>query len=194
MKRTISLFALLFILVGCVPSLHSLYTEEDLISDPALVGVWKEADDGGKKASWAFTAADNKAYSLLVTDEDGKTGNFEAHLLKLKGVMFLDLFPDKLESSQSDFYKGHLVPAHSFVRVDQIVPTLRLRDMNFDWMKNFLKDKPAALAHEKMDDAIVLTASTKDLQSFVAAHMNDEGMFDEKTELKRQEVAPAAKP
>ena len=193
MKRTTSLIVLLFILVGCVPSLHSLYTDEDLISDPALVGVWKDVDG---KNSWAFTAADNKAYNLIVTDKEGKTGNFEAHLLKLKGTMFLDLLPDKLESSQNDFYKGHLVLAHSFFRVDQIAPTLRLRDMDEQWMKNFLKDKPTALAHETLDDGMVLTASTRDLQSFIAAHMNDEGMFDEKTDLNRQATAPAvpAKP
>ena len=41
LKLTVAL-GLVVLLAGCFPSLHPLYTEEDLVYDSALVGTWTE--------------------------------------------------------------------------------------------------------------------------------------------------------
>ncbi len=177
------LVGLLLVLGGCVPSLHPLYTEKDLIFDPALLGEWTLGKNN--KESWTFTKAGEKQYQLVYIDDEGKEGKFCVHLLKIEGRLFLDLFPMELDSKKTDedpkenaFYKLHLVPAHTFMLVKQIQPTLQMAFLNPSWAKDYLKAHPDAVRHEKVDhDEIVLTAPTKELQAFVLKHEKDADAF-----------------
>ena len=49
-----------------------------------------------------------------------------------------------------------------------------------------LKKNPAALKHEIVDGDLVLTASTKQLQSFVLRHVNDKSAFTDPTDYARK--------
>ena len=63
MKDTLKLLTLSFLVMftSCVPSLNPVYTEQDLIFDSALLGVWTDKDS---KETWELTKAD---------ENDGKT-------------------------------------------------------------------------------------------------------------------------
>lgn len=55
---------LLFILSGCgVSSIHPLYTEQDVIFDPALLGDWTDKDSKGTST---FTKSGDKVYNLEI--------------------------------------------------------------------------------------------------------------------------------
>jgi len=175
---------LLIVLAGCVPSLHPLYTKQDLIFDPALVGEWsgKNSND-----TWTFTKSGEKEYKLVYTDGEGKTGEFVVHLVKLEGRLFLDLYPQEPELKENDFYKMHLLPVHTFMKVQQIEPTLQMAILNPDWIKTFLQEHPDAVRHEKLDqDYIVLTASTKELQSFLIKYGDTKDAFGDLSDLTRK--------
>ena len=178
------LFSLLFLLTGCVPSLHPLYTNNDLIFEQSLLGSWA----GEKKSAWTFgNEGDKKAYKAVYTDEGGKTGEFVAHLVKLKGTMFLDLYPAEPNLAQNDFYKMHLVPAHTFLLVSQIEPVLQISPLDADWLKHYLAKHPEAIAHEVIEgNGIVLTASTRQLQRFLLRHVHTKDAFGEGSKWKRK--------
>jgi len=179
-------WVLTLVVAGCVPSLNPLYTEKDLVFDAALVGVWSEKEDASE--TWAFEKTGEKEYRLVYT-ADGKTGEFEAHLLKLGNTLFLDLYPDGKsldELNRNDFYKSHLIPGHTFAKVTRIEPTLQMGFLNPDWLKELSEQNPKAIRHEKVSDRIVLTASTRELQEFVLKNLNTKGAFgDEPSNLKR---------
>ncbi len=159
--KQIVFYLLAFILGGCIPSLHPLYTPETLIFDEKLIGKWKNGDE-----LWQFVQAGEKEYEMRFL-KDEKEGRFKAHLLQLNEKMFLDLFPSSNDSLENinELYKTHLIPAHMFMMVGQIDPNLQLAWINIGELLN--KD-PNLLKHEKLDDdKIVLTASTKDLQKFI---------------------------
>ncbi|HKS38638.1 MAG TPA: hypothetical protein VJW76_15705, partial [Verrucomicrobiae bacterium] len=172
-------------------SLNPLYTDKDLLFEKALVGVWVENDDS--REAWAFERRGEKGYKLAYT-VDGKTGEFEAYLLKLGETLFLDLYPDDegfKEMNRNDFYKSHFLPAHTFAKVTQIEPTLQMAFLNPDWLKELVEQNPKAIRHEKNGDRIVLTASTKELQEFVLAHARTKNAFgDEPANLKRIKSKP----
>ena len=186
MKRTAMLFPLAacLMLAGCVPSLNPLYTEKDLVFESALVGVWAEQDDA--QETWAFEKAGEKQYKLVYT-EQGKTGEFQVHLLKLGNTLYLDFFPESdglKDSKRNDFYLSHFVPGHVFAKVTQIEPTLRMAVMNPDWLKKLLEKNPKAIDHQGIgEERIVLTASTTDLQKFVRTNSNE--AFGDPATLKR---------
>ena len=191
------LFALVMIalcgVIGCIPtSINPLYTEQDLVFDPALIGVWR--GDGDAKETWAFEKAGDKEYKFVYTEEDGKIGRFEAHLLKLGNTLFLDLFPDESgieDMDRSGFYKVHLLRTHSFLKVTRIEPALQLAPLDLKWLREFLGKNPKAIRHHKIgegDEAqIVLTDSTPELRQFVEKHLKTEGAFGDLINLKRKQ-------
>jgi hypothetical protein len=197
MKSKKFLFYLLAGLLGsCVPSLHPLYTDKELVFEEKLLGSWSEDDQ-----VWQFKKGQEEKSYDLITDEKGKKGEFTAFLVKLQDgsktdkekkaagqtLLFLDLYPKEPKLEASDFYKFHLLPIHTFIKIEQINPTLKMRVMNPDKLQEMLQDKPDLIKHEVLEDRIVLTASTKQLQKFMLAHAEDEGLFGEPTELERIE-------
>src|SRR6266581_3062484 len=101
MKKTLLALVLVALcgVVGCIPtSINPLYTGQDLVFDPALLGVWRS--EGDSKDTWAFEKTGDSEYKFVYTDDEGKTGQFEAHLLKLGHTRFLDLFPESPASRE----------------------------------------------------------------------------------------------
>ncbi len=179
-------------LVACIPSLHPLYTEEDLVFDPALVGQWIPADDADQSL-WEFSRSGEKQYAFTLREEDGKGGKFIVHLVQLGDHRFLDFFPVKPElPGKDDFYKNHLIPAHTFMQVLEIGPALKVRWMDQEWLSKYLKENPKAVAHERLeDDRIVFTANPKSLQVFVLKHLETPEAFGDLYVLKRKGEATA---
>jgi hypothetical protein len=178
---------LLFVMTGCIPSVHPLYTDQDLIFDPSLVGQW--ADKSGKE-TWTFTANGEKQYKLLYVDEDDKQGEFAVHLLKIADRRFLDIYPADPKLQQNDFYKGHLMPVHTFMRVQMQNDVLQMAFMKPDWIKDFLQKNPAAIKHEKVNDDVLLTAQPKDLQAFLTQHEKTPDAWNEGNPLARSAEKP----
>jgi hypothetical protein len=160
-------YLLAALLGGCLPSLHPLYTAETLIFDEKLIGRWV-----GEEGTWQFAKAGEKEYEVRLLQDD-KEGRFEAHMVKLGDMTFLDIFPVSNETLENlpDLYRIHLLPAHTFMRVEQIEPDLQLRWVH---VGELLEKDPNLLKHETLDeDRVVLTASTEDIQKFVVEHAND---------------------
>ncbi len=161
-QRSLRPVLLLGVLIaGCVPSLHPIYADGDVVFDEALVGLWRDVDSSGE--AWHFTPASGDAYRLVYTEGDGKAGAFEVHLARVGGALFLDLFPEEPEPSASSFYKGHLIRAHTFLLVEGIEPELRLRAVETGWLSEYLGRHPDALAHAGVGDGLVITAPTEEL-------------------------------
>ena len=173
-------FALAVAFGGCLPSLHPLYTDDTLVFRDELLGKWSHED-----GIWEFRDAGDMEYELRVFD--GQQGRFSAHLVQLDDMLFLDIYPadDDLEEMQS-FSATHLVPAHTFMKVEQIDPNLVLRLLDAGEVGNMLDDDPNLLKHEETEDRLVLTASTEELQAFLLAFGHEEDLFGEATEFTRR--------
>ena len=166
---------------GCVRSLHPLYTEEDLVFEMALVGTWADEED---QDTWTFQKSGEYDYDLTVT-EDGSRGKFKAHLVQLGSFLFLDLYPQEPEM-ENDFYKFHLIAAHTFSRIWLEGDALSLSMLNNEWVKDMIDQGKEKIAHERLEDTIVLTAATADLQQFVVKYAEDDKAFPEPGELIRR--------
>ncbi|MGC8743695.1 MAG: hypothetical protein ACP5T0_07445 [Verrucomicrobiia bacterium] len=180
MKRTIHflglIIALLFI-TGClVRSINPLYTEKNLIFDEKLLGEWKVKLD-----VWKFSKQGN-GYLLTQIDNEGKKAEFEVHLLKLGKYRFLDFylkeFDKDLGKKLNSFGLLHLIPAHSFMRVESIEKDeTKLRVFSLDWLKKTVEQNPNIiphiLVHDKDYPDVILTAETSKLQDFVLNNVED---------------------
>ena len=86
----------------------------------------------------------------------------------------------------NDFYKLHLIGAHLFARMEIFTDSCRYTMMDHEWLKNSLSESTENLAYEMVDDAIILTANTAELQIFFKKYADDSEAFIDRTLLLRQ--------
>ena len=185
------------LLTGClVMSLHPFFTENDAVFEKSLVGMW--VDKSGE-ASLTFKQFGANAYRVTFVqhansspmkgkERPGEPAEFEAHLGRIGGSLFLDLYPDKdsWRRLKNDLLAVHLAPAHTISRVSLQGDNLVIAGLEHDWLKELVAKDSAAIAHEKVEGAIVLTASTDALQEFLQHHAADPKAFSDGDEFHRQ--------
>ena len=189
-------YLLAAILGGCIPiaSLHSLYTKSDIIFEEKLLGIWID-DSNSPETIWEFTRMDepNNAYKMIFTDEDERKGSFVVNLVKLEGNLFLDFYPSELPWEPEDPNKAEwlynsffLMPCHTFFKVESIEPKLVFHMTANSEMKKLLQENPDSIGYTTIEDRIVLTGTTKQLQSFILKYIDDERLFPGDIELVRK--------
>jgi hypothetical protein len=188
-KRNIVLIAATVLLGACIPSLNPFYTQKDVVFEPRLVGTWQEKEKTDEPQLWKFEEDKDKVYKLTVSEKEGKQGEFEAHLFKLKEEYFLDIIATEIGTNVADLTTASLIPGHLLFRILQFEPDLKLTGMDYDWLQKYLKENPKALAHHVESDHITLTAETKDLQSFVLKHLSEGELFGKPGEMVRKDKA-----
>ncbi len=169
------------LLAGCVPSLNAVYTEENLVFDPAMIGTWTQE---GSPARWEFSKSEGKSYRLLYTDERGQQGRFIGHLAQIEGERFLDLYPEDPQMEAAGFYKFHLVPIHTIYRVRGTQSTLNLAAIDFKWLDEYLTSHPQEIESATFSGRKLITAPTAAVQKFVLAHKD---RFTSEFPLQKQE-------
>jgi hypothetical protein len=186
-RNLIAIIGAAILLAACIPSVNPFYTDKDVVTDQRLVGEWQEKDNTNNPEMWTFEQSTNNAYKLTVI-ENGKTGEFSAHLFKLKQEQFLDLIPSKCEfaTNQADLVNFSVFAGHLITRMPQVEPNLKLAFCDFEWLEKYLTNNPNALAHHMEGDSIVLTAGTRDLQKFVLKHLGTNELFKEYGEMVRR--------
>ena len=87
---------------------------------------------------------------------------------------------------KNGLYKGLLIPAHGFSRIWIEGDLVRLAYLDPDWLKGVIDKKRVNIDHDFIDQGIILTALTKDLQKFALKYAEDVKAFSNKSELHRQ--------
>lgn len=188
---TVTLIALA--ISGCVRSLYPLFMEQDLIFKDELLGRWKEKDG---KNTWIFEKGENKNYILKHYEEEftlspgnkttGDTVNFKAQLGKLGKYYFIDIYPDKPNTKvKNDFYNFHLLPVHTISRVWLTGDTLKLSMLDNDWLAKMIDNNSFKIKHARLNEQLILTASTQELQNLVVKYANNTKAFPKPGELFR---------
>ena len=186
------LFGIAMLMIGCVPSLHPLYTKEDIFIEPALVGTWVNNDES---EIWRFElSSDGYQLSHSVRKsrppengnreaEQFETAEFEARLVRIGNYLFIDLFPEEPEI-EDDLYKIHLLPVHTILRVWLEGDALSMAMLDHDWLMTEIEGGRIRIAHERWDDGknILLTASSRELQDLVAEYAENPKAFPEPEE------------
>ncbi len=167
---------------GCIPSLHPLYTENDIVFDGGLVGEWSEDN---ARDTWTFAASSTNRYSLVHIDRNGNPGRFDVVLAEIGGHLFLNFFPETPTDLKNLFYRYHLLSIHTFAHVQQIEPTLQMRFPDPEWLEEHLKEHPDEIRHEVVGDGIILSATTEDMQTFWLQHLSTDGAFGDASNMKR---------
>lgn len=193
------LLAIIFCIQSCLPSLHPLYTEKDLIFVEDLLGTWGQEDEpheAGNKLElsssdgeiWRFEKAGEKEYTLIQVDDQGAEGKFEVRILKLGKYHFMDFMPLNASKKEkvNEFWSYHYVPVHTFAKIELTEEHLIIQMFNPEFLQELLENKKIRIKNEKVGEGYLLTAGTEELQKFVMKYAEEEKAYIEATSLKRK--------
>lgn len=160
---------LVFVLTGCpVRSFFPLFTDKDLVVNPALVGAWR-TDDGDD--TYVFQLAKDKRYEVTIWSNKGDTATYGVMLGKIGRHWYLD---SEVSGNEGDH---HFVGMHLIHRMRLNGDTLTLAAFEGDWLRDGLKNKSFSIAYLQRDGDVILTAPTETLQSFLLRHGQDDDAF-----------------
>jgi hypothetical protein len=182
---------------GClVMSLHPFISDSNAIFETSLVGTWKSPSD---ESTLTFEQAGPNVYRATFLrkeisspngggKESGEPAEFEAHLGRINGMLFLDLYPEKnsWDRLKNDALAVHLAPTHTISRITIDGDVITVSGLEHDWLKELLEKNPRTIAHEKVEGAIVLTASTKALIDFLKKYGSNAKAFPRGDQFHRQ--------
>lgn len=177
--KIIMILGIVSILTGCIQSLNPIYAEKDLIFKSELLGTWMGAED-----TWMFEKQNDKVYRLTHSGNNTHA-TFQAHLIKIGKSFFLDLYPENIEPDDG-LYAMCSHPVHTFFKIEIIDNRLIIEIFDASWLENGIEANQISIGHIKSPEgAILLTASTEELQQFILKYANGKGVFQQPLVLKK---------
>jgi len=177
----------LLLMSSClVSSLHPFYKEKDKIFDPAMLGSWIDSDSciwtiEKNMVSDEFMGPEyhDSKYRLTYYEEEGRIGHFIGTLFELKGIKYVDFYPDPNEDHcESDLSDIHHFPTHTLARVQLEQDILMFYWYGDEWLNELLEQNRIRIKHETVDvysdyKRHLLTAPTDELQKFIIKYANN---------------------
>jgi hypothetical protein len=178
MKNTIFFYLLIlaFATSSCtVFSVHPIYDADNQPGDKRLTGLWIDTDDS---ASFVEIRGDKNFYTLTRwLDKD--TIWYEAHYAKVGDYYYLDLYPlDGKPYKIDDQAIRNFLPFHTFVKLELGDRNAVVSMFDEDKLMTLFRQNRIRLRHELMDDYVLITANTGDLQKFIMKYSASKDVFE----------------
>jgi len=170
-------------------SLQPFYTQLDLEADSRLNGLWSDKE-GDVTFSFEERKEKGKEYKLVVKEKDGEqevSGEFEARVVRLGAFYFLDIYPQSSKEG-NEFYRAHFTRAHTIARVEISQDSIQMAFLSARWLKAKMDEKSVDTPCVEVDDTLMLTGTTEEVQELVFSHANDDGAFADSVLLEKQRI------
>ena len=170
--RVLLLVAALALAPGClVLSVNPAYDGDSLGWDPALIGLWQDADD---RSSIEIARGDWRSYRVHYVHPI-ETGDLTGYLTAVGDTHYLDLMPARGEDRGS-----FLVPVHAVLRVKVEADRLELTPLSYDWFYDRIRGRvgvPGLSAALDQKDNALLVSPTSALREWLRRQPAEGKMF-----------------
>jgi hypothetical protein len=199
LKRILFLFSVTAVFSGCLLTLHPIYTEKDVIYDADLIGNYaitegeEPEDDTMHIEPLSATKMPipkgleqirNKGY--LITQKGKLGGIYIAYLVRLNNNnYYFDFYniggPINDQTPINSFFKSMLVPMHSVYKLQKLPQKgLVFHQFSQSFMQDLISKRQLRIKHEKVGEYYMVTASTAELQQYIAKYGNRKDAYEEK--------------
>jgi hypothetical protein len=191
-KKSIFIVALIAVcLQGCiVKSIYPFYKESDVVYNKVLEGTWRDQDNN----KWTIHQNPYKPNSYeLHYSKKGREVTLIGHLFRIDDNMYFDMLPSEDNSEEMPIFDVHLVPTHSIAKIDKLTnQSVSIKWFDEEWLRKMFVENRIKIRHEFImdedpksedDGMYLLTASTDELQAFVAKYGNVDEAFDSDLKL-----------
>lgn len=183
-KLLIPFFVLSLFFTSCIPSLHPLVTDEIEVKFDDIIGTYETEDE-----YWQFDYFLGKKGGSIILNigdhPDSLNGKYLVTFGKINDMLFADFYPTE-HFFEFDFGADY-IPTHTFARVEKSTDGFVFRYADGDELNKLFTEGKVRLKHEKVsyDDSILITASSKQLQKFMAQHGSNDVFFGIEHPIKR---------
>ena len=148
---------------------------------------------------WIFSPGDGPEYHVaLRSDSTVVDSAFVGRLVRLRGVLLLDLYRGPLDPDSSmlacigpQFALTMSVPMHAIFRVECTGSNLEIGYLDDEWFDDYIKKFPRSVHYVKTDGGPMLTGPTDEVRAFLSRHLDDPHLFLDFKPLVRCASAPA---
>jgi hypothetical protein len=131
-------------------------------------------------AGYTITNSEEDPYYILTYSEIKKdelvTDVMVVNLTKIGNGLYMD-FQNHEDFKKPSRFQTNLIPAHTFAKVEFKDNQLKIRSFDSDYIEDLIKSRKVRLKHEIVKEAIILTASTEDLRSFILKYGDDDKLY-----------------
>lgn len=169
-----------------VSSLHPFFRQKDKVFEPAMLGSWIDSDS----CIWViekhmvikeFMGPEypDSTYRLTYYEDEGMLGLFIGTFFELKGIRYMDFYPDPSEDHCNSGLTGfHHFPTHTLARIQLDSDSIMLYWYGDEWLDELIKNNRIRIKHESVEMSAdwtrhLLTAPTEDLQKFIIKYANN---------------------
>lgn len=157
-----------------VISLNPLFTERDAILAPDMEGNWTLPVFNWNMA--LKKTGDN--FYQFIDNLDDPAYDYEVAFTKIKGELLID-FRGVLPTDLGDNdYRESFLPGHYIYKSNLSNDSLFISSLNYSWFYNYAVTKKLPLKFEWIPQGMLLTYTTEELQSFLAEHIHEDGIFE----------------
>ena len=196
-----------FLFTGCfLQSVHPLVKPENSQLVEGVIGTWEDEDQ-----RWIFARPENVPESLNQIDgfediseeiddedkeemeygyfvvhenkEDETISVFIGHFIELNEKLYFDLFP--MDTWGSGLLDNHYFPVHTFSKIEFQNNVMNIRLFKSSWINEQIEDNRVRIKHEKTEEGVLITASTKELQRFVERYGETSEAFEDPISLQK---------
>lgn len=170
------LLALLSAQAGEAQSVHPLYREGEVETEPALVGTWEAWG-----LRFTFEPVKDSGYELTMADQDKELPFcvvFDVRLVRLRGELYLDAKFSRttIAGKRADELVPR-IPIHLLIKASFENGQMVLVLPSDTWFEEATLRGRIRIRHEKYDDLILLMAPTDELRDFICDYSRE--LFDE---------------
>jgi len=196
-----------FLFTGCfLQSVHPLVKPENSQFVEGVIGTWEDEDQ-----RWIFARPENVpetlnqidgfegineeiddeekeelefGYLVVHEDKEDKTISvFIGHFIELNEQLYFDLFP--LDVWGTGLLENHYFPVHTFSKIELQNGDMNISLFKSSWIKEQIEDNRVRIKHEKTEEGVLITASTKELQRFVERYGETDEAFEDPISLQK---------
>lgn len=156
-------------IAACTPSIQPVYTKEQLVHDPRVVGVWQDSADSDL---YIVARDDEDGYTLTYNDWR-KNRNYTAHFARAGNLTFVDLTSlDTTSSSSLSIPDGINLPVHTFGLADFDSTRAVIRVLDPDSLAAFVRGPESRASFLPFaEGGVLLTGSANEVQQIVSRYL-----------------------
>lgn len=165
------------------------------LTDTRIIGAWNGDSAALRtvRADPALTARYRSDSAVLarVTGDSGLHWAFLGRLVRLGSVSFMDFTTlGDLDSVPPPLGADLQLGVHAFWRLQVESSRLRLWPLDGPWLTTAIDSGRVTLAHDRVDDRAVVTAPSRELQTFLRRYAADTGAFRDTLRIELRRLEP----
>ncbi len=185
MKKYLSILLISILISGCViQSLNKFYTDETKVNLDQINGEWipekligKDVKDK-KLTPWKFASDHIETY-----DGDNIHSKLDCVYFKVGNYYFIDFTAGEPNFKTNSYWGAGVILVHSLCRVIFDNDTLVITPLNYEWVKEMVKNNRLKLSFVRSDSGdydMIFTASSKEWVEFLRNYGANSEAFSEK--------------